>query len=244
MRAVRSVAGRRLVAALAITLVAAGVSLAYAQQIWVGGGFGRGGRMAPHWAKPGDFDGSFLYCRGYYEQVRYEDGGMGWWTDYPNADHNFSVRLAELTRVYVKDWNTDPKFVVVSLEDPLLYRCPTALHGRRRHGGIQRARGENSARVFPEGRLPLGRRFLGLARLDPVVAPDGSRAAAERVSDRRHPAHASHHAHALRREGLSADSLDQLLGREPTTRRRSAAATAPRCTSAAFRSGGPPHGAS
>jgi hypothetical protein len=112
------------VAALAVALVAAGVSLAYAQQIWVGGGFGRGGRMAPHWAKPGDFDGSFLYCRGYYEQVRYEDGGMGWWTDYPNADHNFSVRLAELTRVYVKDWNTVPKFVVVSLEDPLLYRCP------------------------------------------------------------------------------------------------------------------------
>ena len=94
MRDVRSGPGRRVVAALAVALVAAGVSLAYAQQIWVGGGFGRGGRMAPHWAKPGDFDGSFLYCRGYYEQVRYEDGGMGWWTDYPNADHNFSVRLA------------------------------------------------------------------------------------------------------------------------------------------------------
>ena len=124
MRDVRSGPGRRVVAALAVALVAASVSLAYAQQIWVGGGFGRGGRMAPHWAKPGDFDGSFLYCRGYYEQVRYEDGGMGWWTDYPNADHNFSVRLAELTRVYVKDWNTTPKFVVVSLEDPLLYKCP------------------------------------------------------------------------------------------------------------------------
>lgn len=124
MRVVRSLPGRRFVAALVVALVAAGVSLAYAQQIWVGGGFGRGGRMAPHWAKAGDFDGSFLYCRGYYEQVRYEDGGMGWWTDYPNADHNFSVRLAELTRVYVKDWNTTPKFVVVSLDDPLLYKCP------------------------------------------------------------------------------------------------------------------------
>lgn len=99
-------------------------SVLYAQQIWTGGGYGRGRRMAPKWAKPADFNGSFLYCRGYFEQVRGEAGGTGWWTDYPNADHNFSVRLAELTRVYVKDWNTTPNFVVVSLEDPLLYRCP------------------------------------------------------------------------------------------------------------------------
>jgi hypothetical protein len=103
-------------------LVLAG-SLAFAQQIWTGGSFGRG-RITPRWAKLSDFNGTFLYCRGFYGQVRYEQGGMGWWTDYPNADHNFSVRLAELTRVYVKDWNTQPNFVVVSLDDPLLYRCP------------------------------------------------------------------------------------------------------------------------
>jgi hypothetical protein len=81
--------------------------------------------MSPRWAKPADFDGSFLYCRGYFDQVRYEDGGMGWWTDYPGADNNFSVRLAELTRVPVKlDSSRQPNFVVVSLTDPLLYRCP------------------------------------------------------------------------------------------------------------------------
>ena len=57
--------------------------------------------------------------------MRYEDGGMGWWTDYPGADNNFSVRLAELTRVHVKlDADRQPNFVVVSLSDPLLYRCP------------------------------------------------------------------------------------------------------------------------
>ena len=28
-----------------------------------------------------------------------ENGGMGWWTDYPGADNNFSVRLGELTYV-------------------------------------------------------------------------------------------------------------------------------------------------
>jgi hypothetical protein len=99
-------------------------SVLFAQQIWTGGGYGRVRRMAPKWAKLSDFNGSFLYCRGYYEQVRGEAGGTGWWTDYPNADHNFSVRLAELTRIYVKDWHTTPNFVVVSLEDPLLHRCP------------------------------------------------------------------------------------------------------------------------
>lgn len=118
-----------------VLLLLAGCCLAavtaYAQreqrgQIWVNP-YGMGGfrRMAPKWAKAPDFDGSFLYCRGYYEAVRSEPGGMGWWTDYPDADHNFLVRLAELTRVRVHwDERHDPAFVVVALNDPLLYRCP------------------------------------------------------------------------------------------------------------------------
>jgi len=111
-------------ACAAAVLVAVAASLAYAQQIWVNPGRGFT-RTAPKWAKPANFDGSFIYCRGYFEQARYEAGGMGWWTDYPNADHNFSVRLAELTRVRVKlDSSQEPDFVVVALFDPLLYRCP------------------------------------------------------------------------------------------------------------------------
>jgi hypothetical protein len=101
----------------------AGASIAYAQQIISGGG-GRY-RIEPKWAKPSDFDGSFVYCRGAYESVRREEGGTGWWTDYPAADNNFSVRLAELTRVRVKlDATRQPNFVVISLSDPLLFRCP------------------------------------------------------------------------------------------------------------------------
>jgi hypothetical protein len=50
---------------------------------------------------------------------------MGWWTDYPDADHNFLVRLAELTRIRVQwDKRHDPTFVVINLADPVLYRCP------------------------------------------------------------------------------------------------------------------------
>jgi len=105
---------------VAIVLVA---SAAFAQRIWVGGG--RFYRQAPKWVKEADFDGSFLYCRGFYTSVTREPGGQGWSTDYPGADNNFSVRLAELTRVHVKlNENRQPNFGVVSLSDPLLFRCP------------------------------------------------------------------------------------------------------------------------
>ena len=98
-------------------------SLAYAQRIFVGGG--GGSRFRPRFATEADFDGSFLYCRGFYRSVRGEMGGQGWGTDYPGADNNFSIRLAELTRVPVKwDPSRQPVHVVVRLTDPLLYRCP------------------------------------------------------------------------------------------------------------------------
>ena len=112
----------------AVALVCAGVlllaSAAFAQRIWVGGG--RFYRYAPKWAKASDFDGSFLYCRGFYDsQRRREPGGQGWSTDYPGADNNFSVRLAELTRVQVRlDEKREPNYAVVSLTDPLLFKCP------------------------------------------------------------------------------------------------------------------------
>ena len=98
-------------------------SMAFAQQIWVGNGW-RGGRVPPKWAQESDFDGSFLFCRGFYTSVRRMQSGSGWNTDYPGADNNFSVRLAELTRTPVKvDGEGQPNHVVVRLDDPLLYRC-------------------------------------------------------------------------------------------------------------------------
>jgi hypothetical protein len=115
-----SAIGRSAALAAGLCLLA---SLAAAQQIWVGGWWGR---MAPKWAKPGDFDGSFLFCRGYYNEGRRLPSGGGWNTDYPGADINFSIRLAELTRVPVAfDRHRQPNHVVVSLTDPMLFRCPT-----------------------------------------------------------------------------------------------------------------------
>lgn len=101
----------------ALTVISSIVSA----QIIRGGSFG----AAPRYATESDFDGSFHYCRGMYNSNRGEAGGMGWYTDYPAADNNFSVRLAELTRVDVRlDANRQPNFLVLPLTDPLLFRCP------------------------------------------------------------------------------------------------------------------------
>ena len=109
---------RLLVAGFGVLFVCA--SLVHAQQIWVGGG--EFSRFSARFGKMEDFDGSFLYCRGFFGSGR---GGGGWSTDYPGADNNFSIRLAELTRVHVKfDVNRQPYHVVVRLDDPTLYRCP------------------------------------------------------------------------------------------------------------------------
>ena len=107
--------------ALGCVIAALAAWSAYAQQIWVGNN-----RSYPaRWPKVSDFDGSWLYCRGYYTPVRREQSGSGWNTDYPDADHNFSVRLAELTRTRVRfDEGREPHFVVMPMTEPLLYQCP------------------------------------------------------------------------------------------------------------------------
>ena len=113
---------RRLAGAIVAALLVA--TMAHAQQIWVGGQRGRGG-YPPRWAQLSDFDGSFLYCRAFYTSRWRSTSGSGWNTDYPGADNNFSVRLAELTRVPIQyDVTRQPVHVVVALDDPLLYRCP------------------------------------------------------------------------------------------------------------------------
>jgi Domain of unknown function (DUF4159) len=108
---------------IALTLLSA---VGLAQQIWVGRG--RFWRTPPKWATRENFDGSFTFCRAYYTSNRREDGGTGWDTDFPGADNNFSVRLAELTTMRVKlDATGQPDYVVVRLTDPLMSRC-TILH--------------------------------------------------------------------------------------------------------------------
>src|SRR5690242_19619309 len=87
--------GRRLALAT-LCAIAMCASFAYAQQIWLGGGYNR---YSARFATFEDFDGQWLYCRGFFGSAF---GQGGWTTDYPGADNNFSVRLAELTKVPVR----------------------------------------------------------------------------------------------------------------------------------------------
>ncbi len=70
------------------------------------------------------FGHGFNFCRGVYTSGRREAGGQGWSTDYPDAERNFSIRLAELTRTRVSTNDEgEPQFVIVRLTDEALYGC-------------------------------------------------------------------------------------------------------------------------
>jgi hypothetical protein len=57
-------------------------------------------------------DRAFTVCRLMYDSVRWEAGGQGWRTDYPDAERNLMVRLAELTPISV-DRASEPNHYVV-----------------------------------------------------------------------------------------------------------------------------------
>ncbi len=108
---------RGVAALLAAALLCA--PLAWAQ-------FGRGGdsSVAAHTARADSFDGRFHYCRAVYRLNPNGDGGS-WLTDYPLADIDVSIRLAELTRIPVSfDAAGRPRHLIVRLTDDELFQCP------------------------------------------------------------------------------------------------------------------------
>ena len=118
------VRGRRLVWILAGILAVAGAGSAavHAQRVWSG----FYGRTPPKFPTAETFDGTFHFCRVMFTSDRREK--QGWGTDYPGADINFSVRLAELTKVRVGMTHDGeelvPDAVVVRLTDEALFQCP------------------------------------------------------------------------------------------------------------------------
>ncbi len=98
---------------------------AAAQDPWYRGyGYGYN-RVPPRFPKADSYDGAFSFCRGMFTSNRRERSGSGWGTDYPDADVNFSIRFAELTKARVGRQRTgDPNHLVVPLGDDWLYNCP------------------------------------------------------------------------------------------------------------------------
>ena len=109
-------------------------------------------------------------CR-FHTSVRNEYGGQGWWTDYPDADTNFLIRLVRA------DQDARQSGCRRHPESP---RRPRRLAGTvqlslRHHRGrgdrqIQRRRGRGAARVPSQGRIHLVRRLLGCAALESFEA--------------------------------------------------------------------------
>ena len=90
------------------------------------GQFRRGGdaSIGAHMAGPDSVDGQFHYCRAMYRSNFGGDGG-NWLTDYPLADIDLSIRLAELTNTRVGfGHNGRPQHLIVRLTDDALFQCP------------------------------------------------------------------------------------------------------------------------
>lgn len=96
-------------------------------------------RIVPH--RP--HDGAFRFCRLRFHSS-FEGDGDGWWVDYPRADVNLSIRLAELTRSHVSfDASNDPVHQVVTLADSELFTCGFVM--RSEPGGAYFSRDEARA---------------------------------------------------------------------------------------------------
>lgn len=114
----RQPTGLRWGTALLVALAVAG-TLAAAQ----GRRGGRFGYTVPL-ATPESFDGAFHFCRLAFRGSRGGDGGS-WMVDFPRADVNVSIRLAELTKTVVSfDAQREPRHLVVRPTDPELFQCP------------------------------------------------------------------------------------------------------------------------
>lgn len=117
------------VAAAVIGILIISAAVGYAQFIWRGGY----GYTPPRFPTANTFTGSFNFCRALFNSSRREKSG--WSTDYPGADINFSIRLAEITKADVKmdrgangsGEDGDPDAVVVRLTDDALFQCPFIL---------------------------------------------------------------------------------------------------------------------
>ena len=117
---------RRVRAVLAVLFFVICSSLLLEAQRGFGGRGGWGGERGapPKFPVATDFDGSWHFCRLMYRQVRRQERGLGWGTDYPIADINFSTRLSELTKTQVGRDKDGFNHLVVRPTDPEIFQCP------------------------------------------------------------------------------------------------------------------------
>jgi hypothetical protein len=74
-------------------------------------------------SRPEDIDSRFQFCRVVFNSDFRGDGG-NWSVDWPRADINLSIRLAELTKADVSMEYGEPKPILVRLTDEAMFGCP------------------------------------------------------------------------------------------------------------------------
>ena len=85
----------------------------------------REGSFPPQFPPENFADGGFTICKLMYTQVRREQWGIGWITDYPYAAVNLMIRASQLSKIHVSwDANHNPHPWVVRLTDAALFQCP------------------------------------------------------------------------------------------------------------------------
>ena len=139
--------------ALVVALLLA-ASLAEAQRGFRGGRgrFGSESGAPPKFATETDFDGKFHLCRLMYQQVRQQNLGMGWGTDYPLAEINLSIRLSELTKTTVSfDGARSPNHLVVRPTDDALFQCPIVIASDPGSAGFSPADADRRRQYLDKG---------------------------------------------------------------------------------------------
>ena len=87
--------------------------------------FGRGRVRTARVATAADHDGAFHFCRAWFRSSFIGDADGNWSVDYPQADLNLSIRLAELTKTTIsRDIRARPNHLIVRLTDDALFQCP------------------------------------------------------------------------------------------------------------------------
>ena len=143
------------IAAAMMILAAGGVS---AQRFFREGGFAA--RYAPAHMP----DSSFVICRLAYTQVRREQSGIGWETDYPYAEINLSTRFSELTRTRIsRDTDGSPNYYVVRATDDTLFNCPVIVASDAGTLGFTEAQADRLRQYFLKGGFLWADDFWGTA---------------------------------------------------------------------------------
>ena len=107
------------------------------------------------------WNSDFTFCRLAYRQARDGDGG-GWGVDYPRADMNLPIRLAELTqdaRQFRRVERAESRRH--SGDRARAVQMPVRDDHRSGRRLLRRGRSEGAARVPAKGRLPVGDDFWG-----------------------------------------------------------------------------------